>query len=722
MTETARPSDPGFAVTHTRIALAVHASLALLAGSPGVTSAQTPPAADREPVTVQSSPVVVTATRSEARAFSVPASIDAVDGPEIRDGKLRANISEDLGQIPGVVANNRYNYAQDLQISSRGFGARATFGVRGVRLMQDGIPITMPDGQGQSGLFDLDSAARIEVLRGPFASLYGNSSGGVMQVFTQRPPEQPEVDLFGAAGSYGTWRAAGRVGGTYEGIGGSAGYSQFRTDGYRDWSWARRDITNGRVQMNVGPDATLTVLGFYVGQPNTQDPGGLTQQQVQQNRRQAGTDAIRFGASKSINHGQGGAIYEIKLTPQDTVSVMGYVGDRQVTQFLATQGTAISGSGGVVDLDRSFGGVWLTWRHATELAGGPLNFTAAISYDSMIENRKGFVNNFGVVGALRRNEQDRVYDSAQYVQAEWQFAPRWKLAGGVRHTDVGFRATDYFVVPGNPNDSGSTNYSAWLPVGGILYELTPAVNLYASAGKGFETPTFAELAYRPSGLPGVNFDLQPARSNLYEAGVKSLIGGIARVNAAAFYSVTNQDIVSTPYAGPPPAPQGRNFFTNAQQTTRGGFELSGDAQFGAGFSALLAYTYLDARFSDYVTVTGVDFSGKRIPGLPQNLLFGALKWQPAPTGFSAAIEGRYAARVYANDANTAFAPSYGIVNLVAGWTEVFGPLRVGAFLRVDNVANKQYIGSVIVNAANDRYFEPSPTRNVLGGVSVRYSF
>ncbi len=595
MTESARRPFARRARASSCIAAAVHTALAVLAGSPGLANAQTPPAPAREPTVLQGDPVVVTATRSAERAFSVPASIDAVEAPEIRDGKPRVNISEDLGQVPGVVANNRYNYAQDLQISSRGFGARSTFGVRGVRLMQDGIPLTMPDGQGQSGLFELDSAARIEVLRGPFAALYGNSSGGVIQLFTQAPPQTPEVDVFGAAGSYGTWRAAGRVAGTYEGIGGAFGYSQFRTDGYRDWSWARRDITSGRVQMNLGPDATLTVLGFYVGQPDTQDPGGLTQQQVDQNRRQAGTDTVRFGTRKSINHGQGGAIYELRITPKDTVSLMGYVGDRQVTQFLAFQGAGIGGSGGVVDLDRSFGGAWLTWRHATELAGGPFNFTAAVNYDSMLERRKGFVNNFGVTGALRRNEQDRVYDFAQYVQAEWQFAPRWKASGGVRHTDVTFRVTDYFVVPGNPNDSGTTDYSAWLPVAGILYELTPAVNLYASAGKGFETPTFAELAYRPDGLPGVNFALQPARSNMYEAGVKSLVGGFARVNAAAFYAVTDQDIVSAgQIAG------GRNVFTNAQQTTRGGFELSGDAQFGAGFSGQLAYTYLDARFSDYV--------------------------------------------------------------------------------------------------------------------------
>jgi iron complex outermembrane receptor protein len=678
--------------------------------------------------TVQADPVVVTATRSEERAFSVPASIDAVEKPAIRDDQIRVNISESLGRVPGTVTNNRNNYAQDLQISIRGFGARATFGVRGVRLMQDGIPLTMPDGQGQSGLFDLDSAARIEVLRGPFAALYGNSSGGVIQVFTDDPPATPQASVFGAAGSYGTWKGAASVGGSYESIGGTAGYAQFRTDGYRDWSAARRDLTTAKVQANLGADARLTVLGFYVNQPDTKDPGGLTQEQVAANPRQAGTGAVQFNTSKSITHAQGGAVYEWRPTPSDLVTLMGYGGNRQVTQFLAVAPPAnpavtIAGSGGVVDLDRQFYGLWASWRHDTALAGGPFSITAGLNYDDMTEHRTGFDNNFGVAGRLRRDEDNRVYDFAQYVQADWWFAPRWKLAAGVRHSDVSFRVTDYFIAPPvNPDDSGSTRYSATLPVGGILFELAPAVNLYASAGKGFETPTSAELAYRPDGRAGVNFALQPARSNQYEAGVKALVGGIARVNAAGFYSQTTNDLVSTPYAGPPPAPQGRSFFTNANQTSRKGFELSLDADLGAGFGALLAYTFLDAKFDDYVASNGVDFAGKRIPGVPQNALYGALKWQDAATGLSALVEGRYASNVYANDANTASAPSYGIVNLAAGWSRRVGPWGLRAFARVDNVTDKQYIGSVIVNAANDRFFEPSPTRNWLVGVNASYAF
>ena len=152
-------------------------------------------------------PITVTATRHEERAFDVPASVDIITGEVIRDGNPAVNLSETLARVPGVFAANRQNYAQDLQISSRGFGARAAFGVRGVRLYQDGIPVTMPDGQGQTGSFSLLSAERVEVLRGPFSTLYGNASGGVISVFSELGTPEPTVTATGGAGSYEMWTA-----------------------------------------------------------------------------------------------------------------------------------------------------------------------------------------------------------------------------------------------------------------------------------------------------------------------------------------------------------------------------------------------------------------------------------------------------------------------------------------------------------------------------------
>src|SRR5688500_6187144 len=159
--------------------------------------------------------VVVTATRRPQPSLEIPASIDRIYADEIRAGRPQLNLTQSLGRVPGVVVQNRQNYAQDLQISTRGFGARATFGVRGIRLIADGIPATMPDGQGQASTFALGSAERIEVLRGPFSALYGNAAGGVITVETEDAPERPTGEASLHAGSYDTWKAGLKLGGQW---------------------------------------------------------------------------------------------------------------------------------------------------------------------------------------------------------------------------------------------------------------------------------------------------------------------------------------------------------------------------------------------------------------------------------------------------------------------------------------------------------------------------
>ena len=674
-----------------------------------------PPVAAQTP-TVQADPVVVTATRIEQQSFDLPVSIDAVGQDEIQDQQLRVNISESLGRVPGLVANNRYNYAQDIQISIRGFGARASFGVRGVKLYQDGIPLTMPDGQGQTGSFALDTAKRIEVLRGPFAALYGNASGGVIQLFTQDGPPQPTLSGGFAFGSYDTWRANAQFGGQAGRLNYIADASRFMTDGYRDHSAASRNLANAKVTYALDGDSSLTLLATSLDQPNTQDPLGLTAQQVQQNPRQAGTGALQFNTRKSVGQTQGGAAYQRRLTREDTISAIAYGGHRDVTQYLAFTGVAPTSSGGVVDLDRDFYGGSLQWSRATELAGGPLTFTLGLDYSNMAETRQGFVNNFGVQGALRRDERDTVYAFDQYLQFQWDFAPSWQFSGGVRHTSVPFKVQDHFVTAANPNDSGSISYSGTSPVLGLLYKVTDTVNLYGAVGRGFETPTFAELAYRPDGQPGVNFGLQPAISLNSEVGVKAYIGANTRANLALFYVNTEDDIVNGPQIQP-----GRNTFVNAAKTNRQGVELALETTFGAGFSGLLAFTAIDARFKDF-SVGSVSFSGNRIPGVPANSTFAELAWTYAPLGFSTAINGRWASRVYTDDANTAYAAGYGVYNWRAGFQQTGKGWRVAEFVQVNNLSGERYVGSVIVNAANAQYFEPSPTRNWLVGINASYAF
>ncbi|MEO5699121.1 MAG: TonB-dependent receptor plug domain-containing protein, partial [Casimicrobiaceae bacterium] len=313
-------------------------------------------------------PVVVTATRSDARAFDLPVSIDRIDMTTLQVGQPMVNLSESLVRIPGLVVLNRQNYAQDLQISLRGFGARSTFGVRGIRLYQDDIPATMPDGQGQTGSFSLLSAQRIEVLRGPFSTLYGNAAGGVIAVFSEDGTPRPEVTLNGGAGSYNSWTAGTKLTGQAGDGRLQAGYvaavSRFSTEGFRDHAAALRDLVNAKLTLTAGSDTRITLVASTQYQPETQDPLGLARAQWQADPRAVDPAALVFNTRKTVRQEQAGAVLDQQLTPGTSVKVISYGGARQVRQYLAFSGVGATSSGGVTDLDRTFGGVGvrLAWR------------------------------------------------------------------------------------------------------------------------------------------------------------------------------------------------------------------------------------------------------------------------------------------------------------------------------------------------------------------------
>jgi iron complex outermembrane recepter protein len=694
------------------------ACVAMLALGSGVSIAQEDP--------VRLAPIVVTPTRVEQSSFDLPVSIDAFNKEQIQQGQAQVNLSETLIRAPGIVANTRQNYAQDLQISIRGFGARSTFGIRGVRLYADGIPLTMPDGQGQAANIDLSSARQIEVMRGPFSALYGNSSGGVINVFTEDGPQDFTITGSAWAGSFDSSRVGLKVGGQQGVVNYIFDVSRFDTEGFRDHSAATRDTANGKVRLNIGDDTSVTLIANYLNQPDTQDPLGLTRAQMQQNREQAGTGAVAQDTRKSIENSQAGAILEKKLSSEDSIRVLGYAGKRTVEQFLAL---TFAGRG-VVDLNRDFEGVDLRWTRKTELANRPFTFTAGVNYDTMNEARKGFTNVLGQIGALGRDEDNTVFDFDQFVQAQWDLTDRWSISGGVRHSVVKFKSEDHFIrtTPANGDDSGSIDFSDTTPVVGVVFKVNPVFNLYANAGKGFETPTFAELAYKtvsPTST-GLNFDLKPAESNNYEIGAKTYLGTNTRLNAAVFKTDTKNEIVVLINSG------GRSVYQNVDSTSRKGFELAIDTKFAGGVTGMLAYTYLDAKFDNAYLTCGTSAActvpnvnvpaGNKIPGVPANSVYGELGWSYSPLGFSTAVEARWVDKVFTSDLNDEAAESYTLVNLRASLEQKFGGWRFSEFARVDNIFDEEYVGSVIVNASNGAYYEPAPGTNYTVGVSVGYQF
>ena len=685
-----------------------------------------PAAAQSPPVSAKNIPqLVISATRVAQDGFNLPMAIDRIDAGVISEAKPQVNLSEVLNRVPGIVVQNRQNYAQDLQLSSRGFGARSTFGVRGVRLIADGIPATMPDGQGQAATFALASAERIEVLRGPFASLYGNSSGGVVQIFTADGPAVPTLGSSFYAGSYGTRKYALQFGGQEEVLNYLVDISRFDTSGYRAHSAATRDQLNAKFTVPVYA-GKLTVVANALSQPDTQDPLGLTRPQVQVDPRQVDTTALQFDTRKNIRQNQLGAIVDVG----DASNVAGaaqakiYGGNRTVKQYLGQEGNTPLSAGGVVDLDRRYSGAGVRWTRRASVADRAVTFSVGLDNDRLVERRRGFVNSAGIQGALKRDEDDRVTNTDFYTQAEWQLTDVLRISGGARHSRVKFDSTDHYIVGVNPDDSGKVNYSRTTPVVGALLKATPQFNIYANYGEGFETPTFAELAYRPNGATGLNLGLQPASSRHAELGLKARFSGSTRINAALFRIETKNEIVTNSSSG------GRSDFRNASNTQRDGIELSFKNVLSAGFEANAAYTWLNARFKGAYsagTPPVMVAAGNLLPGVARSVLVGELLWRHPASGFHSAIEYRASSKVYVNELNSDAAAGFGIANLRAGFQQQFaanahGSWRVSEFVRIDNATDHRYIGSVIVAEARGRYFEPAAGRNYLVGVNVARSF
>jgi iron complex outermembrane recepter protein len=664
------------------------------------------------------SPIVVTATRVAVSSFDVPASIDRVSQEEIQDGQLEENISESLMTVPGVSAENRQNYAQDLQLSVRGFGARSSFGVRGVRLYSDGIPGTMPDGQGEFSQFDLGSADRMEVLRGPFSALYGNSSGGVVSIFTEDAPPGFYVDGSVQYGTFNTQRYALKTTGDEGMLNYVVDAVHFQTDGYRFHSSAERNNFNSKVKLKFSEAATLTLVGNAIQTPFVQDPLGLTLAQVAANPSQAGTGAVQYNTRKDLNQEQLGAIFDYRLSSEDVWSTTAYTGHRATEQFQSIPQSVQEKEplypGGVIDLRRAYYGIDSHVTDSRELADMPLQTSAGLAYDDLEETRYGYLNyigdDLGVAGAVRRDEANHVYDFDQYLQSEWDPQPRVRLTAGVRNNLVEVSSNDH--MPGTTEPHSSVRYTAVSPVAGAVFHAAPQLNLYASYGKGFETPTLNDLAYRSvnASLPGINTTLHPARSNNYEVGVKAGTGPI-RAELAGFYIKTRDELAVLQNFN------GRTVEQNIGETARHGAELAVDADGGYGFSARVAYTFIRAVVGQaYETCVGTPClpvtvaPGSYLPAVPRNALYTGLTWKYAPLGFSTTLEEIGRARIYADDRNTEAAPGYWETNWRAGLEQSTGRWQFSEYLRIENLTDRAYIGSVIVNASANQFFEPAPGR------------
>ncbi|HIE9170462.1 TPA: TonB-dependent receptor PqqU [Klebsiella pneumoniae] len=671
--------------------------------------------------------MVVTAAPTTVSELDTPAAVSVVNGDEMRQAAPRVNLSESLGAVPGLQVQNRQNYAQDLQLSIRGFGSRSTYGVRGLRIYVDGIPATMPDGQGQTSNIDIGSVDTIEVLRGPFSALYGNSSGGVINVTSQTGAQPPTVEASSYYGSFGTWhygmKATGAVGdGSHAGdVDYTVSTNRFTTHGYRDHSGARNNLANARLGVRINDVSKLTLLLNSVD-IKANDAGGLTADEWRDNPRQS-PRGDQYNTRKNTRQTQAGLRYERQLSAQDDLSVMMYAGERETTQFQSIPRAPQlkpSHAGGVIDLTRHYQGIDTRLTHRGELLV-PVTLTAGLDYENMSERRKGYENfvmvngapQYGEQGALRRNERNLMWNVDPYLQTQWQLTDKLSLDAGVRYSSVWFDSNDYYITPGNGDDSGDASYHKWLPAGSLKYALTDAWNVYLSAGRGFETPTINELSYRSDNQSGLNFGLKPSTNDTVEIGSKTRIGN-GLFTAALFQTNTDNEIVVDSSSG------GRTSYKNAGKTRRQGMELGLDQQFGESWRLKAAWTWLDATYRTNVC-DDASCNGNRIPGIARNMGYASFGYQPEQ-GWYAGSDIRYMSDIMANDENTAKAPSWTVVGLTTGYKWSYGRMDMDLFGRIDNLFDREYVGSVIVNESNGRYYEPAPGRNYGIGLNLAWRF
>lgn len=494
----------------------------------------------------------VEATRTDTGYLQTPASVFRIEAPQV-DSSSQVNLTEVVKGIPSLQIRNRENYAQDLQLSMRGFGARSTFGVRGIRLYVDGIPATMPDGQGQTSNIDLSSLDHVEVLTGPFSSLYGNSSGGTILTSTKEGQGKDSIELSYSGGSHDKSRAGLVLQGGAKGANEPSyiiSSSYFDTDGYREHSGAEKVLNNAKLSWNLDDGSKINWVTNYV-KIHADDPQGLTHDQWNANPKQQVPFLKQFNVRKDIEQTQTGVTWSKPINDKNELYAMAYLGNRQVTQYQSipksTQDASINHAGGVIDFERNYYGADFRWTGKELLPNTTLSVGVAL--DAMDEDRKGFENfnlvngqpSYGVKGNLRRDEDNTLWNIDPYLQASWQFLPTWRLDTGVRYSNVHYKSEDNYLS--NGDDSGKTDYDKVLPSVALSWQILPELMAYVSYAKGFETPTFTEMAYRPDGQSGFNFDLTASTSDTYETGLKSQ-NQLGDFTLAVFQTKTKDDIVS----------------------------------------------------------------------------------------------------------------------------------------------------------------------------------
>jgi iron complex outermembrane receptor protein len=669
--------------------------------------------------------IEVSVTRTPEPLARVPNAVGVLDRADLQRAQLTVGLDEAFNNLPGVVVSNRYNFSLDQRISIRGFGSRSNFGVRGVKILLDGIPQTLPDGQSQLTNVDFANLGKAEVLRGASSSLYGNASGGVISLQSEGAAPGPFAQRVRVQGGDGkrdgdgfykwqSWTSmrSGNASGTLS-------ISQFKTDGFRQNSAA--DIR----QLNAGLDYVLsgstigTVRLSLADNPEAENPGALTKPELVANPDSAAANNIRRGADKDVQQQQ----LALGLRHVDDqgneygVNVFGLLRDLENPLAAPPPGAFIPTAGTYVRIDRMVGGARASGtRHLGAATTAP-RLTAGADIQRMRDDRQNFVSDSGVpTDSVLIDQRETITEFGPFAQLQWSPREELLLNAGGRYDWVRFDVADHHLSDGVDNSGDQTNDAASGNVG-ASWSFGDRFVPYVNVSTSFETPTTTELVNQPNSVGGFNTALKPQRAVNYEVGARGKPGRAVEYSLALFLGRISDAIVQQQEVG------GRAFFVNAGKTHNDGAEVGLTVTPVSGLQLSGAYTYSHYRFVDYVDASGASLAGNRLPGVPDHYWRFGVRGS-LPRGFYADADHTLSSSMAADDLNTPelVAESWGagVTNLRVGWDGVSGDLNLAPFIGINNLWDRQYVSSLTINGAGGRVFEPAPRRVIYIGTEIGY--